>query len=173
MCETAQSDLPNPLDSEQQTDMGYVHVCGAVCHPGVYRITDGMRVFEAIEAAGGFAADADTSWLNQAERLTDGQQLYVYTKKEMQLLRDSEAVSAIPFLQDGQEKASAAGDGRVNINTAEREELMTLDGIGEKKADSIIRYREENGGFSSIEEILEIPGIKDAVFSNIKDQITV
>lgn len=145
-----------------------VFVCGAVQSPGVYELETGARVYEAILHAGGFREDADTQWLNQAEPVLDGQKLYVFTKEETAKLvwhGDSAAGT-------GQTDRSLT-DGKINLNTADRDALMTLPGIGESKADAILQYREDHGGFSSLEEIQEIPGIKSAVFSKIKDQITI
>lgn len=131
-----------------------VHVCGAVKNPGVYHISRGSRVYEAIERAGGLKKDADASGINQAELLEDESQIYIPTKTE-------------------QEKAQAAEGGKVNLNTATKDELMTLSGVGESKADSIISYREDKGKFKKIEEIMEISGIKEGLFQKIKDDITV
>lgn len=160
------------FQEQDETDMGYVYVCGAVKAPGVYGVFEGMRVFEAVEAAGGFTEAADTMWLNQAEQVSDGQRLYVYTQEETMQLQSAQESSEPVFFQETQRDTEASGT-KVNLNTAGREALMTLPGIGEVKADLIISYREENGAFSSIEEIQNIPGIKNAVFLKIKDQITV
>lgn len=163
------------LQAGGQAPEGYIYVCGAVEEPGVYPIQEGMRVFEAIELAGGFAQEADQLWLNQAEIVTDGQRLYVYTKDETQLLAEAQQESGMPAWQHDSQMAegSDAQEQKVNLNTADREVLMTLPGIGEVKADAIIQYREAHGAFSSIEEIQNITGIKNAVFSKIKDRITV
>ncbi len=171
---------------------GYVYVCGAVNCPGVYPMHSGMRVFEAVELAGGFAENADEEWLNQAGQLQDGQQLYICTKDETQQMReDGSTGSALPqgnvmgtgsVMPQGaasgagntaQQTDAGAADGKVNLNTADIGTLMTLPGIGEVKAEAIIQYRTEHGGFSSIEEIQNIPGIKQAIFSKIADRITV
>ena len=101
--------------------------------------------------------------LNQAEEIHDGQMIVVLTEEEMQ----NEQVQ-----KDDTQKSDTA-DGRVDLNTATKTQLMTLPGIGETKADSIIAYREKNGGFSSIEDIKKIEGIKEGVFSKIKDSIAV
>lgn len=138
----------------------YVYVCGAVLHAGVYELKQDSRVYEAIEKAGGFTQDAAVAEINQAALLKDEEQIYV------------------PFVTDA-DNPKEAGEhpetesGKVNLNTATKEELMTLTGIGESKADSIIRYREEKGKFQSIEDIKQIEGIKDGVFQKIKDLITV
>ncbi len=167
---------------------GYVYVCGAVARPGVYPLHEGMRVFEALEQAGGFSQDADREWLNQAELLQDGERLYVYTQEETRVITEgmqadeqpddtvlwAESAGAAGAIGDDSEAGSAGSAGqKVNLNTADREQLKTLPGIGDAKADAIIRYREEHGSFGSIEEIQNISGIKSAVFSKIKDLITV
>ena len=156
-------------ETEQTEQSAYVYVCGAVCQPGVYPITDQTRVFEAIDLAGGFRADADEQWLNQAEILQDGQRLYVYTKEETQQM-EQKGITPSETGSGGQKNAT---EGKINLNTANREILMTLPGIGESKADALLAYRDEHGPFQSIEEIQNIPGIKSAVFSRIKDRITV
>lgn len=152
------------LETQEQIRR-YVYVCGAVRCPGVYPVTEDMRVFEAVELAGGFAEEADVSWVNQAEPVQDGQRLYIYTKEETSQM--DPAVQPEAAAQGGQT------DGRVNINQATKEMLMTLPGIGEAKADAVIQYREEHGAFQSIEEIQNVPGIKSAVFLKIQDAITV
>ena len=164
--ETKQPD--SEISQEQNTEeqvRRYVYVCGAVNDPGVYPIEENMRVFEAVALAGGFNEQADTQWGNQAESVHDGQKLYIYTKEETSQM-ESEAAA--------QSRSSGENsDGRVNINEASRDLLMTLPGIGESKADAVIQYRNEHGVFGSIEEIQNVPGIKNAVFQNIKDHITV
>lgn len=157
---------------DEAVQAAYVYVCGAVRNPGVYPVTRGMRMFEAIELAGGFTEEADEQWLNQAEVLHDGQRLYVYTMEETQQMAATEMPSGQETSSDPASEQKMQ-DGKVNLNTAGREELMTLPGIGEAKADAVIAYRTEHGAFASIEEIQNIPGIKSAVFSKIKDQITV
>lgn len=148
-------------ESAEITTECYVDVSGAVNCPGVYLLRSGSRVFEAIEMAGGLRADADTRDLNQAAVIADGQKLYIYT------------VGEIAPQTLGQAEEMSAADGKVNINSASREELMTLPGIGESKADAIIAYRQEKGPFSSAEEIKNISGIKEGVYSKIADSIKV
>lgn len=143
----------------------YVYVCGEVKAPGVYELPPDSRVFEAIEAAGGMTEKAADFYLNQAEKVTDGQQICVLSEEELsQAAREDAGEGG---------KAPEPEDGRVNLNTASKEELMTLSGIGEVKAEAIIRYREEKGGFTSIEELKEIEGIKEGVFGRVKDQIKI
>ena len=146
-----------------------VHVCGAVNAPGVYTLAAECRVWDAIDAAGGFSEDADTNYLNLAGTICDGQKVYVPTAGEV----DPLAENGWNPLNPEQATAGSENSQRVNINTADQTALTGLPGIGEAKAKSIIAYRTEHGRFSSIEEIMEIPGIKEAVFSKIKDYITV
>ena len=147
---------------EQDTDCA-VYVCGAVVTPGVYVLPGGSRIYEAVAAAGGMQEDAAYESLNQAEEIHDGQMIVVLTEEEMK---------SVQIQTDDTQKSDTA-DGRVDLNTATKTQLMTLPGIGETKADSIIAYREKNGGFSSIEDIKKIEGIKEGVFSKIKDSIAV
>lgn len=136
----------------------WVHVCGAVMQEGVYELPEGSRGMDAVQAAGGFREDADHNAINLALILEDGQQLRIPT------LTEAEEADA------AQQEVS---DGRVNINTAGREELMTLPGIGASRADAILTYREEHGNFSSIEDIMQVPGIKESSFKKLRDNIKV
>ncbi len=147
--------------ASEATEKICVHVTGYVVNPGVYYVPEGSRVFEVIELAGGFLDTADKDYLNQAAILNDGQKLHIYSKEE--------AATANQSISDS--GAEQNPNKLVNINTATKEELMTLPGIGESKAESIIAYRQENGGFKTIEDIMKISGIKDAAFSKIKNYI--
>ena len=141
----------------------YVHICGAVNKPDVYEINQNTRLYELVKLAGGFTNDAANDYINQATILNDGQQVYIPTKKE---------VEDLDFQSPINESVETASE-KININKASKEELMTLTGIGESKANSIIDYRQKNGNFKKIEEIMNISGIKDSVFSKISDDITV
>ena len=141
-----------------------VYVCGAVASPGVYVLPEGSRVYEAVEMAGGLLESADPKALNQARPLADGEQITVLTVEEVQNGETAE---------QGAGGSVSGGDGKVNINTADADELMTLSGIGESRAKAIIAYREENGKFESIEDIMKIDGIKEKMFEKIRDSITV
>lgn len=151
----------------------YVDVRGQVNVPGVYELTAESRVFEAIERAGGLTKKAAETAINQAEKLSDGQQIYVPSRKEVKE-KSTASDTAWPN-EEGTDDSEAALNGtkKVNLNTASKEELMSLTGIGEAKAEAIIQYRSEQGGFQSIEDIMKIDGIKDGVFNKVKDQITV
>lgn len=145
------------------TDRICVYVCGAVCSPGVYELDPDARVYEAVERAGGMTAEAAPESVNQARPLADGEQIRILTREEA----EQQGTEADRSAED------AGADRKVNINTAGKEELMTLNGIGEAKAQSILDYREANGGFGSTEELMEIEGIKEGVFNKIKDDITI
>ena len=134
-----------------------VHVCGQVCQPGVVMLPAGSRVWEAVEAAGGLAEDAQDTAVNLAAVLQDGQKLY------------------IPAIGESveEEVSDTADDGRVNLNTADAGRLQTLSGIGASRAADILSYREAHGGFRTIEEIMQVPGIKESIYEKIKDKITV
>lgn len=140
----------------------FVHVCGEVENPGVYELHDGQRIYEAIDAAGGFTQEAADSYLNLAEPVTDGMKVEVPSKEQAEAWRESSEAQNAGF-----------SDGRVNLNTATKEQLMTLNGIGESRAQDIIRYRQEHGKFEKIEDIMRISGIKESAFQKIKEDITV
>ena len=139
---------------EEQPSTIFVYVCGAVVNEGVYELPVGSRRYEAIELAGGFTDSAATTEVNQAAVLADEETLYVPNYSE---------------IIDKEEKE----DGKLNLNTASKEELMTLPGVGESKAESIVSYRADKGGFKAIEEIMEISGIKEGLFEKIKDYIKI
>lgn len=171
-------DLPENTDIEKEDITGkpkdascYVHICGAVKRPGVYEVSPGTRIFEVIGKAGGFTKEADEAYINQAASVSDGQQVYIPTKEEV--IKGEPKASADNKTPGGSEHLRSNPDskGKVNINTATKEELCTLPGIGEAKAGSIIDYRTNHGSFRSIEELKKIDGIKNAVYNKIKDLI--
>lgn len=134
----------------------YVYVCGAVNCPGVVELPEGSRAEAALEAAGGFRADAGTDYVNLAAKVADGEKLY------------------FPTVEEGPASLEEDGEsGSVNINTADEETLCTLPGIGSSRAGDILRYREQNGPFKSCEDIMKVPGIKGSVYGKIKDSIRV
>ena len=154
---------------EQESEACYVYVCGAVEAPGVYMLNTGDRIYEAIALAGGLTEEANTSTVNQAEMVSDGQMIFVPTREEA-------AAGIVSVSEMGVENTSeqeSVSDGKVNLNTATLAELMTLSGIGESKAQSILDYRNKNGAFSSVEEIMNVDGIKEGLYNRIKDSIRV
>ncbi|MBE5995055.1 MAG: hypothetical protein E7247_22030 [Paenibacillaceae bacterium] len=150
--------------SKEPLRICYVHICGEVAAPGVYELEEGSRIFQAVAVAGGFTENAAADSLNMAEPVKDGMKIQVPNQEEAQKLLN-EGADFSGSLQEGRRK--------VNLNTAKKDELMTLKGVGEAKADDIIRYRESHGGFQKIEDIMKISGIKEAAFQKIKDDITV
>ena len=142
-----------------------VHVCGCVQTPGVYELNEGSRLIDAVTLAGGFTSEAAQDFVNQAMVIMDGQKIEIPSVEE---------VKAGFVVEDANNVQTESGtDKRININLATKEELMTLPGIGEAKAQSIIAYRKENHGFQSIDDIQQIAGIKEAIYSKVKDLITV
>lgn len=138
-----------------------VHVAGAVSAPGVYTLPADSRVDDAVRAAGA-TADADLSQLNLAQKLADGQKITV------------PVAGAAPA--DGSSAATTADNdngGLININTATQEELESLPSIGEVRAQAIIAYREEHGGFRTTDELMEVSGIGEKIFADISPHITV
>lgn len=144
-----------------------VHICGEVKNPGVYRFSETPRVIDVITKAGGFTKKADKDSINQAQPVEDGKQL-VISRKSSAKKKSAKGKSEISKTDETTSK-----DNRIDLNTATREQLLTLPGIGEAKASQIIQYREENGSFTQIEDIKKISGIKDGVFNQIRDMITV
>ena len=154
-----------------------VHVCGAVAAEGVYRLPAGSRVVDAVEAAGGFTKEAARAYWNQADCVEDGMQIYIPSEEEAKAWRtEGEPPKEAGGSRKNQTPAGEtiqAGEDKINLNQAGREELMSLPGIGESKAEAILSYREEKGGFGSIEELMEVPGIKEGVFRKIEERITI
>ena len=136
----------------------YVHVSGAVRTPGLYVLPAGARVVDAIAAAGGFAEGADRSAVNLARTLDDGEQLPVP--------REGERPPAGAV-------APAPADALVDLNSADAAQLETLPRIGPALAERIIAWRDDNGGFTSVEDLLAVPGIGDTMLESLRDLVTV
>ncbi len=142
-----------------------VYVSGAVQNPDVYYLPVGSLVKDAILAAGGPAPDADLNRINLARELLDQQQIYVP--------RIGEEEETIPTISGGVPSRSASAQPVVNINTATAEELQQLPRVGPALAQRIVAYREMYGPFKNIEDIMQVPGIGEAVFAAMRDYITV
>lgn len=151
-------------ETEERSRICYVYICGAVMNPGVYAMQEGSRIYEVIREAGGFTEGADETVVNQAEPVTDGMMIRIYTIDEAESLELEK--------RDVSEKFSG-GDGRLDINKAGISELMTLPGIGSAKAEAIVSYRTEYGDFSDVEDLMNIPGIKEGIFAQIREHIKV
>lgn len=134
-----------------------VYICGAVMNEGVYTLENGARVYEALEMAGGVKPEAAQAIVNLARYIIDEEMIYFPTKKEVESGKYS--IEGMNLL--------------ININYATKDKLMTLPGIGEAKADTIVKYRQNNGLFENIEDIMKVDGIKEALYNKIKDLITI
>lgn len=135
----------------------YVHILGQVARPGLYALPDGARAVDAVAAAGGFTEVADAGGLNLARVVSDGEQIVVPAVGER-------LPGAVP---------GTAGDGRVNLNTADLAALDTLPGVGPATAAKIVAWREQHGRFASVEDLLDVSGIGEAKFEGLRDLVTV
>ena len=159
----ADDDIPPP-------DTVTVHIKGEVSKPGLYELSKGSRVSDALEAAGGGTEDTDIERINLAEKIVDGQEVIFPAKGQTADV----AATAVPRTSSGGGKAPASNTVQaVNINTAGRDELMSLPGIGASYADRIIGFRTEFGGFARPEEIMRVKGISRGVYDGIKEYIKV
>lgn len=153
--ESAAAEVTYEKETVQETDSRIlVYVCGAVNEPGVVETDSGARIVDAIVLAGGMTEEADGNFMNLAERISDGEKIYVPTKEEVLQWE----------LQEEKRQ-------QININTADAKELCELSGIGESRAGDIIRYREKHGRFETKEDIMKVPGIKTSLYEKIADQI--
>jgi len=150
---------------QQAQELLFVHICGAVNAPGVYRLPEGSRIADAVLCAGDFSENAAKDYLNLAKPVLDGEKIYVPNKDEAEQNLEGKR------LQD--EKSENGESFSVNLNTVGVDELMKLPGIGQTKAEAILAYRREHGAFSSCEELMQVPGIKQSVYEKIRDNITV
>ena len=146
--------------STTQEAVIFVDIKGAVNNPGVYQMKSGDRVKDALDAAGGLTDEADSQKVNLAQRVED--QMVIIVPKV------GEEATEIPV---GGTSKEAAKDGKVNINTATVEELKTLKGVGEKKAEAIIEYRKKNGSFKTKEDLMKVRGIGKKLFESFQERI--
>lgn len=171
---------------EITNEMISIDIKGEVINPGVYELSKGSRVVDAIEISGGVTKNADTSNINLSKLLSDENVIIVSSKKSTQVVKYVEKECNCPSINDAcisnkdiiaseseEKNTNSSVSGKVSINTATKTELMNLNGIGESKATDIINYRNENGLFQSIEDIKKVSGIGDKLFEKIKDQITI
>lgn len=172
-------------EEQEKTTIFKVDIKGEVNVPGIYSLANDSRVIDVIEKAGGLTEQADTSVINLSKKINDEMVIIIYSEQEV---RDFEKTKEIEKQVETKclqkDENSLKNDacittnnnnpvGKININTASKEELMTLNGIGESKANDIIKYRETNGNFETIEDIKKITGIGDNVFAKIQEDITV
>lgn len=171
-----------------------VDIKGAVKNPGVYEVEENSRVSDVINISGGLTSEADTSVINLSKNVIDEMVIIIYTKDEINEMREGstsikyiekecvcpklendacieDKIDNIPNNENNSNNKNEA-NGKVSLNNATLDELMTLDGIGEKKAQAIIDYRNKNNGFKTIEELLEVDGIGSTTYEKIKDRLT-
>ena len=162
----------NLINIEDQEPKIYVDIAGEIKSPGVYEMENGDRVFQLIEKAGGATENADISSINLSKKLTDGEKIIIFAKRN---LIDSETTSSSTTQSNTSSSVNSPTkkSNLININTASQKELEELSGIGPVLAQRIIDYREKNGYFSTIEDIKKVSGIGDKRFEAIKDSITV
>jgi competence protein ComEA len=139
--------------------------------PGVYQLPPGSRVQDALDSAGGLAADADPRSISLARVLSDGEKLYVPAAGEFP--PEGEVASRSASIAIDQPAAPGGAQSRIDINTATLEELDTLPGIGPKTAQAILDYRQTNGMFKSVEDLLNVKGIGDATLAKLRDLVIV
>ena len=154
-------EIENETNINKSEDNIIIHIAGCVENEGVYEIKKDSRISDAVEIAGGLTSDANTKVINLAQKLSDGQKIYIPNINEDIEEYEDENINLFNY------------DDLVNINTANQTELETLPGIGPSTADKIIKYRKENGNFENIEDIKNVSGIGDAKYENIKDKICI
>lgn len=158
------NDRGNDGNNSSSTSTIRVHVAGCVMCPGVYELVEGSRAGDAVQAAGGLTEDACEDAINLAQVISDGEQIIAPSSRE--------PTTAISAMSSTSSTSSDAGQtGKVNINTADAAQLQTISGIGESKAKKIIAYREANGRFSNVDELVNVSGIGDKTLDSIRDQI--
>ena len=175
---------------EEEVDLKIkVDIKGAVKNPGVYEVEENSRVSDVIKISGGLTKDADTSVINLSKNVVDEMVIIIYTKDEInEMKKGSTSIKYIekecicPKLENDAciensidnvpDNNSSSTSGKISLNNASLDELMTLNGIGEKKAQAIIEYRKKHS-FKSIEEILEVDGIGTVTYEKIKDRLTI
>ncbi len=167
-----------------------VDIKGAVKKAGVYEVDTEQRVNDVIKLAGGLNRDANTNYVNLSAKVTDEMVIWIYTNKEIKELKLEQSSAKYMVKQcncpmvdntaclNNKDTTNGNADsnnqsGIININNATTEQLMTLEGVGESKAKSIIEYREKNGQFNKIEDIMNVDGIGEALYNKIKNHITV
>lgn len=161
--QTETGEIPYSNQEVKKSEEIVVHIVGEVKNPAVVKMPKGSRLYEAVEEAGGFTEHADAKGINLAQVLVDGSQ-YVIPKVGEEL---------IIHKNDGTQTSGQASenDGKVNINSASKEELQKLSGIGEVLAERIVKHREKNGAFKNISQLLDVEGIGEAKFNSIKEDI--
>ena len=168
----------------KETTLYTVDIKGQINNPGIYTMEKGSRVIDVIEKAGGMNENADTSVINLSKKIQDEMVIIIYSHEEVinfEKTKEKEDEIQSTCIQPNENALKNDAcitptdkpNGKISINNASKEELMTLPGIGESKANEIINYRKTNGPFETIEDIQKVPGIGEARFAAIKEDITV
>ena len=174
------------VEEEKEIDYLKVDIKGEIQLPGIYSLEVGSRVKDVIDIAGGLTENADTTVLNLSKKVVDEMVIIVYSHEQVEHFKETKEIEkqVIQECQKGIDESirndacmddqfNNSSQGLININTASLDVLKSLPGIGDAKAEDIIKYREENGGFKSIEEIMNVNGIGESIYSQIKEIITV
>lgn len=162
---TTTAEVATDATKERAETMIYVDIKGAVKVPGIYQLKNQQRIWDALALAGGVSEEADTTQVNYAQKVKDQMIIYV-PKKGEPVPQSLETLQESALAQQNQE-------GKINLNTATEAELQTISGIGAKKAQEIIRFRDEQGPFKTVEELKNVPGIGEKTVERLKDMLTV
>lgn len=185
----------------EKTTKVYIDIKGAINKPGVYELDSNKKVIDVVNLAGGLTNQADTTYINLAKKVTDEMVVIIYTKEEIKKAKEKEKLSIAndnicicPKIENdaclknetstsknsssknnntSKDTITSTPNSLININTATKEELQNLSGVGESKAQAIIDYRIKNGNFTKVEDILNVTGIGESIYEKIKDNITV
>ena len=174
--ENSNEEVIDIFKEENNENEVVVDIKGMVANPGVYEVNTTFRVNDVITLAGGLTEGADTSLINLAKIVEDEMIIIIYSKEEiLEKFKNEVCICDCPEIKNDACIEVNTGEENilVNINTASKEELMKVSGIGESKAEAIIEYRQSNGNFNTIEDIKNVSGIGEALFEKIKDYITV
>lgn len=159
-------------NDESKSAKIYVDISGAVKQPGVYQLPEGSRLFDLLKQAGGLTEDAAIQTVNQAMIIQDQQKIIILTQAQAQSV-DTEKINNNGHLEEKSAEKSSKEAGKININQADLTQLQQLSGIGEKKAQAIIDYRNENGSFKTIEDLAKVTGIGEKTVEKLRDSITI
>lgn len=159
-------------NDESKSAKIYVDISGAVKQPGVYQLPEGSRLFDLLKQAGGLTEDAAIQTVNQAMIIQDQQKIIILTQDQAQSL-DTENIPNNDHLEEKSAEKSPKDAEKLNINQADLTQLQQLSGIGEKKAQAIIDYRNENGSFKTIEDLAKVTGIGEKTVEKLRDSITI
>ena len=186
--------ITNTINLEKKEDTKnektyFVDIKGQVLNPGVYKVYENTRVIDVINMAGGLLDNSDTSKINLAKKVKDEMVIIIYNKEDLKkdeikevnidysfndaLIKEKDLISSNSNnVTNSSDSSTSSTNELININTASKEQLMTLSGVGESKANAIISYREENGFFKTIEDLLNVSGIGNSIYEKIKNYIT-